>query len=282
MFSDSQCLDIRNEQAFLNVFKEHDIAKNFISNFLSDHEEEKRKELKSLEVANFHVNPSHHPLANDIGYVDKAGNYYSIEIHNYHQFENYSESDLTDLATSYVGQIKKMKLSELYKSITSVTIQNFERENSVEVFSQKVYFDESKPVKFILLNPGNFTKTSDLSPLDEWIYFFKNSPKMTVKDLFSVETENKALKKAYSFLSCSTWGKFEYLAYVKEGMRVSDLKSLIKEKFEEGVRIGMEMSAMKLRKKVARSLLKKYSDVQRISRVTGLSEEDVETLKNDM
>lgn len=118
--------------------------------------------------------------------------------------------------------------------------------------------------------------------LDEWIYFLKNSK---IQDDFTAPGLKEA-KEKLDQLRMSEEERLEYQRYLKRLMDIAsehhtkeaDLMFLLKETKEEGIEEGEDCKA----KAIAKNLIELGMDNTAIAQATGLTEEAIESLRNDI
>ncbi len=157
------------------------------------------------------------------------------------------------------------------------------------ILDKKTYERDLKDFSFTFIELPKFNKKLEelKSDEDKWCYFFKHAddPK-DVAELLA--NSDEVIKKAYEELKTHHWTKQELISYeaaekiardnrareafIKDEAREEGLKEGIKEGIEKGRQEGIE--------KVAVNMLTEGFDVKIVSKSTGLSEGEVERLKN--
>ena len=113
--------------------------------------------------------------------------------------------------------------------------------------------------------------------LDEWIYFLKNEE---IKDEFNA----KGIKEAKEKLDIMKLPKEKQLAYQRYIEDLMYQNSLIKSNYGagkiDGIKEGKLEGEKQAKIEIAKTLLSLGDDLEKISKVTGLSKEEIESLQN--
>ncbi len=104
---------------------------------------------------------------------------------------------------------------------------------------------------------------------EKWIYFVKNAGNMTMipKEL----NEPSELKEAFEAANQMSWSKEELEAYDNRGILIQDERGRI----ELAYKTGLEQGRIERRLEIPRAMLKEGMTPETISRLTGLSIEDI-------
>lgn len=145
----------------------------------------------------------------------------------------------------------------------------FEIETTTDIF----------PEYYILL-ANDFDKWSK-TPLDQWMYFLSNS---SVPE----DADAPGLREAMEQLSIDRLSKEEKIAYYKHLDNMRSLTSMVESAWEngewEGMKKGIEKGIVEGKKAekfdIAKNLLTMGMDLKTIAIATGLSENEIEALKN--
>jgi predicted transposase/invertase (TIGR01784 family) len=118
--------------------------------------------------------------------------------------------------------------------------------------------------KYLVIRVGNFKKEENITdPLDEWVYFLKNSE---IKDSFKAKGMKEA-KVALNYENMPEDDKFAYKRFVENRRNaMSSLDTAL----EKGIRLGQI--------KTAKALLELHMDPNHISIATQLTFDEIERL----
>jgi predicted transposase/invertase (TIGR01784 family) len=134
--------------------------------------------------------------------------------------------------------------------------------------------------EYYLIRINNFNDIAKTT-LDEWIYFLKNEE---IKDEFKAKGIQKA-KKSFSILNLPEKERQAY-AHYQDDLRYQ--ASLVESNYglgrlegrDEGIAIGIEAGIEKGIEKVALEMIKDGESNDKISKYTGLTEDEIDGLRN--
>ncbi len=157
---------------------------------------------------------------------------------------------------------------------------------NLSVAQKKAFLKDSVPdifPEYYLLKVNQFNDVAN-NTLDEWIYFLKNDE---VKDGFKA----KGLKEANEVLDVMKLKKKERYGYERyldslhlKASEAFSLKIKYKEEGreegrEEGLQEGIEKGKLEEKMEIAKNLLKLGLEIEFIKKSTGLSEQEINSLK---
>ena len=242
----------------------------------------------------------------DLLVKDQTGELIIIEVQNNQEYD-YFQRMLYGTSKVITEQLnKKEKYSEV-KKVYSITIAYFDlgqgsdyvyygkteftgihnkellalSEKQIELF-QKNTIKDIYP-EYYIIKAGKFNDQKVSDKLDEWIYFLKNSK---IPESFTAP----GLKEAREVLAEMKMSASERRAYEAFNKRLLDIASANftkeadiyfarKEGMEEGIEIGMEKGIEKGMEKTALNSMKAGLDNDTISKITGLTTEQIEDLR---
>jgi predicted transposase/invertase (TIGR01784 family) len=165
-----------------------------------------------------------------------------------------------DYVYEYKGEFVGLHENDVL-SPTSLQKQDFKIAKTADIF-----------LKYYLLKVNNFNKAAE-NTLDEWVYFLKNSE---VKDEFRAKGLDKA-KEKLRYEELSEEDKKIYDRF-QENRRIE--KSIAYTKALETKQLVIEDKQEKALE-IAKNALKKGADNQFIAEITGLSLEQIQTLRDE-
>jgi len=122
--------------------------------------------------------------------------------------------------------------------------------------------------------------------IEKWCYFFKYAAKTSETDLKQIIGSDLVIERAYEALNQFNWNETELIEYEQETKRIMDNKAvesyMIETAEARGVEKGIEKGAEQKSQEIATRMLQQKLDLQLISSVTGLSVDDIVTLKNTL
>ena len=116
-------------------------------------------------------------------------------------------------------------------------------------------------------------------PLTQWMMFLEGKSKEVLEMLAK---KNEKIEKAYSILQIMSKDKEARILYNAREAALHDEVTRIKEAKEEGLKEGLKEGRIKEKIEVAKNLLLMGMDVLTVIKVTGLSKDDVEKIKDSM
>ena len=118
----------------------------------------------------------------------------------------------------------------------------------------------------------------DGSTLWEWLAFIKTTDEEAMKVLAS---KNEKIAKAYDTLVDISSDEGERHAAQQREMFLQDQLAINQEKYEQGLKQGLEQGKQDRNIEIARNAIKMGLDISNISKLTGLSVEEIEKLKHE-
>jgi len=114
--------------------------------------------------------------------------------------------------------------------------------------------------------------------IDKWCYFFKYAAKTSESDLKQIIGSDLVLERAYEALNQFNWNETELLEYEQEIKRIRDNVAVLEYKLDKAKAEGREEAV----EKTVINMLKQHLDIDLISTVTGLSNNQIHKLKNEL
>ena len=143
----------------------------------------------------------------------------------------------------------------------------------------EVFFDKLNYV-FLQMPAFNKKKEELVSHYDKWLYFLKHLENMD--DIPEILKES-VFEKAFKVAEIANFSPEEYTAYQQSLLSYRDMVNVMKTKYEEGLEEGIEVGREEGREEgiesVAIRCLQNGKTVEEICQITGLTKEQVETIK---
>ena len=286
-------LDPKNDLAFKRIFgseKNKYILIHFLNDALQKKEEEKIEEIEFIKNTFDALSTGLKSTAIDVLCKDKKGIQYIVEMQvaNVRGFEKRAQYYAANI---YCSQMKSGEKYEKLKEVIFLAIVDFvmfpDKEGYISdhvILDKNTYERDLKDFSFTFIELPKFkkTKVEELENyLEKWCYFFKNSDNEEGMSQL-VGEEDKILEKAYDELKSFNWTKEELSNY--EAMQKHIRDAIAREDFvrEEGKIEGKIEGKSEREAEIVLSMLKENMDTPLISRLTGLSEEEIKKIKEQI
>ena len=185
-------------------------------------------------------------------------------------------------AKTYIEQREKgIKFANL-KEVTFLAITNFslfpekkEYLSHHQVLDKHTLENNLKDFSFSFLELPKFKKTKEqlVTMTEKWAYFFKRADKTKEMELPLIVGSDTIIKRAYDELNRFSWSAEEIRAYDSIDM---------KRESEEGVlRAAKAEGKQEEKLRIAENLLAQGAGMQMIAFATGLSEDELQKLKEE-
>ena len=140
---------------------------------------------------------------------------------------------------------------------------------------------------FIELPKFRKDKISELENIvEKWCYFFKYASNTSEEDLKTLIGSDLVINEAYEALNQFNWSEKELIAYEQELKRIRDNRAaedyLIEQGIEQGIEKGKAEGETNKAIEIAKNLLRQNIDLSIISAMTGLSQEELTALKDEL
>ncbi len=297
-------VDPKNDVAFRKIFGDEnkkEILISFLNNILEFANTD--KEIIDITIKNPYQVPKLKELKEtilDIKAVDRRNIHYIIEMQVFHTTA-FEKKVLYYVSKAYYQQLNR---AEDYPRLNQVIFLGFLDfklfKNNPDYATRHLILDEKtnehhfQDFELNFVELPKFTKTlQELKDIkDKWIYFVKNAGDMTM--IPHELEEPKELREAFEVAKQMSWSKEELEAYDDRGIYIQDERGRLDYALEEGKRIGVDQGkrigldqgrkeGMKegeknKAKEMAKKSLKEGLTIELISKLTGLSKEEIEAL----
>jgi predicted transposase/invertase (TIGR01784 family) len=141
--------------------------------------------------------------------------------------------------------------------------------------TKEVFYDK---LTYIYLEMPKFNKTEKEleTRFDKWMFVLKNLPKL---DRIPVELKEQIFLKLFKTAEIAKLKPEEYKQYEASMNAYRDVKNSIDTAFEKGIEKGIEKGMEKRNIEIAKNLLKNNVDIDIIIKSTGLTEEEINEIK---
>ena len=150
-----------------------------------------------------------------------------------------------------------------------------------KIFSQKTFFCFLELRNFAAPNPGQLTdrKFSDLR--HKWAYVLKNMGQMEEQDLSQEDEMFRGMFEDGRYSKLTAMEKKEYKKSVLEYADVQDaIRCARQNSLQEGIEQGIEQGIEEGKRQLIRSMFAEGIPIATISKITGLTEEELQELLN--
>jgi len=286
-------VDPKNDVAFRKIFGDEnkkDILISFLNNILEF--AGTNKEIMDITITNPYQVPKLKELKEtilDIKAVDKRSIHYIIEMQMFHTTA-FEKKVLYYVSKAYYQQLNRAEDYPKLNQVIFLGFLNFRLFNENPdyttrhlILDEKTNENHFQDFELNFVELPKFTKIlEELKDIkDKWIYFVKNAGDMIMipKEL----EEPKELREAFETANQMSWSKEELDAYDARGIYIQDERGRIEYALEEGEKIGLEKGEKlgydKKTREMAKAMKKEGEPIEKISRYTGLSKEEIEKLE---
>jgi predicted transposase/invertase (TIGR01784 family) len=276
--------------AFKKLFgseENKDLLISFINSILPEDKQIKSVELKNpYNIANYKKGKM---TILDIKAVDDKGTWFDIEMQIAEQ-GYYDKRALYYWSKVYTDQIESGEYFETLRKTISINILDFnyldekDFHNSYGIYNRKSDKELSDIFDMHFIELEKFDKDyKDIkTSLDRWTAFLNKAYEIDKDNIPPELAVDKEVRKAIETLDIMYLNKEERELYENDLKLLRVQKSEIKAAERKGLEKGLEKGIEEGLKKTARNLITKGLDVSFIIEITGLAENDILRLKNEL
>jgi predicted transposase/invertase (TIGR01784 family) len=272
--------DVKNDIAFRKIFGNENRKETLIS-FLNAVLAFKGKQ-KIVEVKI--MNPYQLPKLRggkvsiiDVKATDQAGRHYIVEM-QVGELDGFAKRVLFYFSKSYSEQIKRGDFYRQLKPVIFIGILDYSFSINSKYISRHRILDVEthehllQDVEFNFIELPKFSKElNELETLTEkWVYFIKNAENL---DGIPENVDDEGLKSAYQEANKHTWTPEELEAYDYAFMREEDERA----KLDQAEKKGEQKKQID----IAKTAILEGFDNTIISKLTGLTVEQIEQMRNE-
>ena len=219
----------------------------------------------------------------DIKAVDNRGVSFLVEM-QIRDTNFFDKRALYYTAKAYTGQIKK---GENYPKLNQVIFigildfNSFKGDNYLTrhlILNRDTLKQELRDIEFNFIELKKFTKSEEEldSIIEKWIYFIKNADNLTMipKNAEAIPE----LNEAYKLASMNAWTEEELEIYEYWQIRDAGDRYKIQEEFEK----GMEKGKIEGKIEIAIEMVKDGESNDKISKYTGLTDDEIDKLRQEV
>ena len=219
----------------------------------------------------------------DVKCRDQQGHEFIVEMQN-RKVPDFIKRSQYYVSHCYVSQIGEGTQYFELKPVVLIAVSNFELFNDDKdpisyhrILNEKSHKNHLKDLSYVFVELPKFEKSENslTSIEDKWLYLLKHAAEDTHVPQSIVEQE---IVDAYNTLERFNWGTVEYDAYVQSDIAITDEYRRQEKKYEAGLKEGKEEGLKEGKRETARELLKAQQDIDFISKITGLSQQEIRDL----
>ena len=194
-------------------------------------------------------------------------------------------------AKDYSAQIQKGESYTLLRPTYFVGILNFPFGKNPFYHTKHLTLDQKtgenllSDIQFAFIQLTKFKKKEKelVTMVDKWTYFIKNARKLAI---IPDNTDDEGLQEAYNQAEQFNWTKDELMSYDVASMREQDARGELsfakRVGREEGREEGLEKGKKEEKIDIASTSLKEGLSVLLVSKITGLSIEEVQQIADEL
>ncbi len=281
-------VDPKNDVAFKKIFGDShktEILISFLNSIL-----ELPSPIASLTIASPNQVPRIEGLKEtvlDVKAIDANGREFIVEM-QVEGNELFGKRALYYAAKSYVGQIKKAEHYSNLNPVYFVGILDFNLFDGKNYTTRHIIINQQSgaqdlqdiELNFIELKKFEKEASELTSVMDKWIYFIKNAEELKIIPAVMTEPE---IKEAFESADQHNWSADDMEVYdywsAKKGDEICQLITAERKGLAIGMTKGIEKGKAEGLEEVVVNCIKQGMDNDTISNITGLSIEEVESIR---
>ena len=281
-------VDIKNDIAFRKIFGNENRKEVLISFLNAVLLLENNRKIISVEI----LTPYQLPALKggkvtivDVKAKDQNNKTYIVEM-QVAEVEGFDKRVLYYASKSYSSQIDRGDLYEKLNPTFFIGILDFEVTQNNDYISRHKIVDIQtgenfiKDIEFNFIELPKFNKKQNelTSVIEQWVFFLKNSENLEV---IPENVNDLGLKNAYEDAAKHNWTKEELDAYDYVLMREQDERGRFTFALKKGLKQAVEQALEKKEFEIALKLIDRKFPNKEISEITGLTEVQLENIRNE-
>jgi len=294
-------LNPKNDYAFKRIFgtkKNQDILIHFINDMLAFSGDACIKSVVFLQTNQDPEIAAAKQSTVDVMCTDEVGRQYIVEM-QVAKGQGFEKRAQYYAAKAYSRQLMEKEHYNNLKEIIFVAITNFvmfpdkvDYKSDHVVLDKKTYSHDLKDFSFTFLELPKFNKSIDQlnGMVEKWTYFFKHAEETSENELSKIIGHDVVMQRAYEELNRYSWTQIELNTYEQEEKRELDVFAIREQLLADGraegeaigKAIGESIGDRSATHRIAKTLLQNGADIGLVVKSTGLTREEVETVKNSL
>ena len=296
----SKFLDPKNDFAFKQIFgteKNKDILIYFLNDILGYQGDDLITEVTFLPL---HQDPqiaAYRQSIIDVMVTTKDGTKFVVEMQLTHHagFEKraqyYAAKAYSQQSLEKDEDHKRMAVYAKLKGVIFIAIANFilfpdkqEWNSTHNILDNQTYENDLKDLQFVFIELPKFKKSlNDLKTTREkWVYFFKHAEESPLSDITRLIENAPQMQRAFEAIDQASWSEKDLNTYEQREKTILDNAMIEEQKIANAEKKGREEGREEEKIEIALNLLRQNLDIKTISSATGLSEDQILSLKNKL
>lgn len=286
----SKFLDPKNDVAFKKIFgseKNKDILIHFLNDMITFKERGPIIEVTFLKTTQDPETAAQKTSIVDILCKDEKGNTYIVEMQVAKE-KGFEKRAQYYASKAYISQAHAGGEYHDLKEVIFLAISDFVMfpkkkgyKSDHVILDKDSHENDLKDFSFTFIELPKFDKGVDhlSSMTDKWSYFFKHAEETSEKDLEKLVGKDDIIERAYEELNRFSWNQEELFTYDQAEKYAGTYHASMAQKFDEGKAEGLAEGEKSAQIKIAKKLLKQGLKVDQIKLITGLSKDEIKSLK---
>jgi predicted transposase/invertase (TIGR01784 family) len=282
----SKFLDPKNDVAFKKIFgseKNKDILIHFLNDMITFKGCSRIKDVTFLKTIQDPETAAQKTSIVDILCKDEKGNTYIVEMQVAKE-KGFEKRAQYYASKAYISQARAGGAYQDLKEVIFLAISDFIifpdkkwYKSDHVILDRESHENDLKDFSFTFVELPKFNKNiEELSNvMDKWSYFFKHAAETSEKDLEKIVGQDDIIERAYEELNRFSWNEEELFTYEQAEKYEWDYHACMEQKYDEGIAKGKAEE----KAEVVKNLFAQGCDIPFITSITGLSKQEIESLK---
>ncbi|MCC8372025.1 MAG: Rpn family recombination-promoting nuclease/putative transposase [Rickettsia endosymbiont of Pseudomimeciton antennatum] len=298
----SKFLDPKNDFCFRQIFgteKNKDILVHFLNDVLKFEGSEQITNVEFLPTIQDPDIAMYRKSIVDVLCKDQHGNQFIVEM-QVSEHKGFEKRAQYYAAKAYSKQIlkedenhKKLAVYAKLKGVIFLAIADFVMfddkkhwKSKHRLLDEESYANDLKDFHFVFLELEKFNKTiNELETIEEkWMYFFKHAGEstLTLTEIEHLIGKDEIIRRAFEAVDQASWSEAELNTYEEITKARLDNLAVEQQKIENAEARGKAEGIKENAIAIAKKMLKEGYPMETISKLTGLTIEEIEKLKKEM
>lgn len=286
----SKFLDPKNDVAFKKIFgtdKNKDILIGFLNDMIVFKKKEPIVDVTFLKSVQDPETAAKKTSIVDILCKDSKGNIYIVQM-QIGKEKGFAKRAQYYASKAYISQANAGGKYHDLQEIVFLAICEFEvfpekkaYKSDHVILDRDTYEHDLKDFSFTFLELPKFKKGINQleTEIERWAYFFNHAQDTREEEVQTVVGREHIIERAYEELNRFSWNDAELLIYEQSEKYERDQIAILDQKCDEGEKRGRLQGRLEEKRETARNMLREGIDVCLIMKITGLSREEIASLK---